>query len=125
MRVSDYRMGDSPIELARRVEDAEISGQMYDTEGALSEGDLSAARERAAIAAERLGDFELLREIGRGKKRVYAKRIYDDGTTRPVVLTVNRFVDTHIANQRTQHESPQGGLPANDFDRVDQKRHQD
>ncbi len=40
--------------------------------------------------------LERLREIARDKKRVYAKRYYDDGTFRPKVLSVNKFVEAHI-----------------------------
>ncbi len=47
-------MGQSAIDLARRVDDAEVAALMHDAEWALSEGDLARARERAALAAERL-----------------------------------------------------------------------
>ncbi len=40
--------------------------------------------------------LERLREIMHDKKRVYAKRSYDDGTMRTVVLSVNKFVEAHI-----------------------------
>lgn len=40
--------------------------------------------------------LERLREIGRDGKRVFAKRFYKDGRTRPVYLDVNEFVDSHI-----------------------------
>ena len=47
-------MGGSAIELARQVNDAEIAATMYDAEWAMSEGDLTGAQERAALAADRL-----------------------------------------------------------------------
>ena len=40
--------------------------------------------------------LERLREIGRNGKRVFAKRFYKDGRTRPVYLDVNDFVASHI-----------------------------
>ena len=39
---------------------------------------------------------ERLREIGRHGKRLFAKRFYKDGRTRPVYLDVNDFVASHI-----------------------------
>jgi hemolysin-activating ACP:hemolysin acyltransferase len=36
------------------------------------------------------------RRIGRGKKTVYFKRHYKDGTTRPMRLNVNAFVEQHL-----------------------------
>lgn len=40
--------------------------------------------------------LEKLREIGKDGKRVFAKRFYKDGRTRPVYLDVNDFVMSHI-----------------------------
>jgi hemolysin-activating ACP:hemolysin acyltransferase len=37
------------------------------------------------------------RRIGRGKQTVYFKRHYPDGTTRPMRLNANAFVEQHIA----------------------------
>ena len=37
------------------------------------------------------------RRIGRDKTAVYFKRHYKDGSTRPVRLAINSFVDAHIA----------------------------
>lgn len=42
-----------------------------------------------------------LREIGRAQKMIYFKRLYPDGRTRPVRLSVNAFVDAHIRTART------------------------
>lgn len=50
--------------------------------------------------------LERLREIGREGKRVFAKRFYKDGRTRPVYLDVNDFVDSHIG-ATTQKIHPQ------------------
>lgn len=37
------------------------------------------------------------RRVGQGKRRVYGKRFYKDGTIRPLVLSVNAFVDVHLS----------------------------
>lgn len=44
--------------------------------------------------------LEQLRVIGRDRRLVYAKRYYKDGRMRPLRLTVNAFVDRHIAAKR-------------------------
>ena len=41
--------------------------------------------------------LEQLRVIGKDRRRVYAKRFYKDGRVRPVRLSVDDFVDEHIA----------------------------
>ncbi len=41
--------------------------------------------------------LDQLRVIGRDQRLVYAKRFYKDGRVRPLKLTVNAFVDRHIA----------------------------
>jgi hemolysin-activating ACP:hemolysin acyltransferase len=46
-----------------------------------------------------------LREIGQTQKMIYFKRLYPDGRTRPVRLSVNTFVDAHIRAARTSEES--------------------
>lgn len=37
-----------------------------------------------------------LRRVGHMKKRLYGKRFYKDGRTRPVILEVNDFVENHM-----------------------------
>lgn len=47
-------MGESAMDLAQRVNAGEIAETMYDAEGAMHDGDLTAARARADVAADRL-----------------------------------------------------------------------
>lgn len=42
------------------------------------------------------------RQVIQDKQTVYFKRYYDDGTTRPVRLSVNDFVATHVERKRTR-----------------------
>lgn len=46
-----------------------------------------------------------LREIGQTQKMIYFKRLYPDGRTRPVRLSVNAFVDAHIRSARSGKQS--------------------
>lgn len=40
-----------------------------------------------------------LRRVAQGRKTAYAKRFYNDGRVRPVIINVNEFVDKHVASQ--------------------------
>lgn len=46
-----------------------------------------------------------LRRVALGRKTAYAKRFYSDGRTRPVVININEFVDSHVA-ARAREASP-------------------
>lgn len=43
--------------------------------------------------------LDQLRVIGRDKKAVYGKRFYKDGRVRPMKLSVNAFVDSHLSKR--------------------------
>lgn len=40
--------------------------------------------------------LEAARQVAQGKRRLYGKRFYRDGTVRPVALNVNEFVVAHL-----------------------------
>jgi hypothetical protein len=44
--------------------------------------------------------LDAARQVIQGKDMVYFKRHYKDGSTRPVRLSVNEFVDQHIDRNR-------------------------